>query len=255
MSSMSTAPTRHRSVIPSPLSQSTSALHLQPPEANGSVGRRLSKRRRPGIKNFFAGSKDDDNEEARFVVSAPATPVDHPAHGSSHLVPPPANGNARLVRKLSKRGPSLPVNQSPSPTPSARPPSVSTHDTNKKRGSIFGALAKRFTVVRRHPNRRSSVDDSNHGELSAKNNGSPPPERPFMQERRSSGISKRVPPPSLETPHDVQGPASSPPPEPGHRQDEHVHSDRGSVMEAPYSTGKLTIANPDANTASPASPA
>ncbi|KZT30737.1 hypothetical protein NEOLEDRAFT_1237943 [Neolentinus lepideus HHB14362 ss-1] len=249
MSSMSNTPTRHRSVIPSPLSQSTSAIHLHPPEPDvtSSIPRRLSRRRRPGIRNFFAGSSHNDDHELLAVASAPATPVDYPV--SSNLAPP---SNVRVGRKLSKRGMTSPV-ISPSPTPS-----ISTQDTQKKRGSIFGALTKRFTMVRRHPNRTSS-DDAHDKELSADTGASTTPDNPSSHERRSSGLTKRVPPPSADDiPHPTEVPHPSQPlalPEPAAKRDDHGHSDRESVLEAPFSMGRLTITNPDADVGSPNSPA
>ncbi|TFK56574.1 hypothetical protein OE88DRAFT_34622 [Heliocybe sulcata] len=256
MSSTPNTSARHRSVIPSPLSQSTSALHLHPPvpDVDRSVPpRRLSKRRRPGIRNFFIGGShdDDDGNEPPAMVSAPVSPIDRPPPSS--LVP---TSGPRVTRKLSKRAKNAtdPV-ISPSPTPSGKPPSISTQDTQKKRGSIFGALTKRFTVVRRHPNRRS-LDDSHHKELSAEVAIGNTPERPFIQERRSSGLVKRVPPPSVD---DIPPPADVPPPsEPPTRpeapvkREDHGHSDRDSVLDAQFSMGRLTIANPDADIVSPA---
>src|ERR1700731_2480983 len=52
---------RHRTVTPSPLSQSTSVVHLQPPDAGGSLadGRKLSKRRRR-VSDLF-GTKPSPN--------------------------------------------------------------------------------------------------------------------------------------------------------------------------------------------------
>ncbi|KAG1757790.1 hypothetical protein EDB19DRAFT_65173 [Suillus lakei] len=51
LSSMNTAPTRRKTVTPSPLSQSTSALHTQTSEPN--ITRKLSKRRKPVLGNLF----------------------------------------------------------------------------------------------------------------------------------------------------------------------------------------------------------
>ncbi|KAG2045059.1 hypothetical protein BDR03DRAFT_848073, partial [Suillus americanus] len=53
LSSMNTAPTRRKTVTPSPLSQSTSALHTQTSDPN--ITRKLSKRRKPVLGNLFGG--------------------------------------------------------------------------------------------------------------------------------------------------------------------------------------------------------
>ncbi|KAF8215966.1 hypothetical protein K438DRAFT_1954652 [Mycena galopus ATCC 62051] len=62
-SSVATAQNRRKAVTPSPLSQSTSAIHLQVPET-ALISRKLSKRRTVGI---FRG---------RHVASAPTSPAD-----------------------------------------------------------------------------------------------------------------------------------------------------------------------------------
>ncbi|KAJ7070803.1 hypothetical protein C8F01DRAFT_1362634 [Mycena amicta] len=62
-SSVTAAQNRRKTVTPSPLSQSTSAVHLQAPEASRPVTRKLSKRRTVGIFG-------------RHTASAPVSPID-----------------------------------------------------------------------------------------------------------------------------------------------------------------------------------
>ncbi|KAJ7109974.1 hypothetical protein C8R44DRAFT_743301 [Mycena epipterygia] len=114
-SSITTAQNRRKTVTPSPLSQSTSAVHLQVPEGAGhQLPRKLSKRRTVGIFG-------------RHTVSAPASPVDEP----NSRGPSPAHLN-------------VPPRQGP---PSSFVPVV----TSKKdrRGSVLGRLAKRFSITRK----------------------------------------------------------------------------------------------------------
>ncbi|KAJ7161335.1 hypothetical protein C8R43DRAFT_992478 [Mycena crocata] len=111
-SSMATAQNRRKTVTPSPLSQSTSAVHLQVPDGGAHIPRKLSKRRTVGIFG-------------RHTASAPTSPVEEP----------------------NLRGPS-PAQLSPS---RPGPPSSFISITSKKdrRSSILGRLAKRFSITRK----------------------------------------------------------------------------------------------------------
>ncbi|KAJ7897108.1 hypothetical protein B0H14DRAFT_2676923 [Mycena olivaceomarginata] len=87
-SSVTTAQNRRKTVTPSPLSQSTSAVHLQVPE-RAQVSRRLSKRRTVGI---FGGRH-----------TAPTSPVDDSRGGSPASLGPPSSFLAPSV-KSDRRG-------------------------------------------------------------------------------------------------------------------------------------------------------
>ncbi|KAJ7675372.1 hypothetical protein B0H17DRAFT_1081174 [Mycena rosella] len=119
-SSATTAQNRRKTVTPSPLSQSTSAVHLHVPDAGHQLPRKLSKRRTVGIFG-------------RHTTSAPASPVDEPD----------SRGPSPAQFLTMPRGP-----------PSAFPPSsFVTAPTTKqeRRGSILGRIAKRFSITRKPP--------------------------------------------------------------------------------------------------------
>ncbi|KAJ2966916.1 hypothetical protein NUW54_g13667 [Trametes sanguinea] len=59
---------RHKTVTPSPLSQSTSAVHLHVLDpADIQLPRKLSKRRKPFTHLFGSGNDDDDNTQAKAL--------------------------------------------------------------------------------------------------------------------------------------------------------------------------------------------
>ncbi|KAJ6503290.1 hypothetical protein C8R47DRAFT_1007333 [Mycena vitilis] len=89
--SSATAQNRRKTVTPSPLSQSTSAVHLQVPEGSQPT-RKLSKRRTVGLFG-------------RGTTSAPSSPVDEPnSRGASpaHLGPP--SSFVAVTAKKERRG-------------------------------------------------------------------------------------------------------------------------------------------------------
>ncbi|KAJ6575363.1 hypothetical protein B0H19DRAFT_1254924 [Mycena capillaripes] len=91
-SSMNTAQNRRKTVTPSPLSQSTSAVHLQVPEGSGNqLPRKLSKRRTVGLFG-------------RQATSAPVSPVNEPdSRGPSPQLGPPSSFIA-VTSKKERRG-------------------------------------------------------------------------------------------------------------------------------------------------------
>ncbi|KAJ6621111.1 hypothetical protein B0H10DRAFT_2215379 [Mycena sp. CBHHK59/15] len=109
-SSMTTAQNRRKTVTPSPLSQSTSAVHLQVP-VGAHLPRKLSKRRTVGI---FGG---------RHAASLPTSPVDV-ANSREPSPQPPHRGPPSFV------------------------PVVST-TKQERRGSVLSRLAKRFSITRK----------------------------------------------------------------------------------------------------------
>ncbi|KAJ4484925.1 hypothetical protein C8J55DRAFT_509305 [Lentinula edodes] len=160
-----TTPARRKTVTPSPLSQSTSAIHLQAPLTEGShMPRKLSKRR--GLSGIF-GSYGKTTSH-----SLPTSPV---ADILSQPHPP--------RDEKSKRASTMPS----VPPSSHRPISAIKKD---RRGSIIGRLTKRFSVTRKQS---STVD---HESLPHTEDHST--EMRLAFNKSSEKLSKRVPPPSLD---------------------------------------------------------
>ncbi|KAF9040407.1 hypothetical protein BDZ89DRAFT_346113 [Hymenopellis radicata] len=119
--SMTTRETRRRTVTPSPLSQSTSAVHLSPNPDGARIPRKLSKRRTSAL-GIFGNSDSKD----RSTLSAPSTPLDDTGSDSKHM------------------GLIVPSSAPPS---SYKSPSVMTK--KERRGSVLGRLVKKFSILRR----------------------------------------------------------------------------------------------------------
>lgn len=217
--------TAHRSktVIPSPLSQSTSAIHLNsPPAPVVHLPRKLSKRRTPALGNIFGGQAQDIGRNA---VSLPATPVESI----------PNAGNYLAAAEAPKR-----ISVTPSKGP---PPSLSQASTSKKekRGSVLGRLVKKFSVLRKSPPDQRRVDDWQHVSTDDTSSDKALPKGfaldvQLPQEKQQPEAAKRIPPPTADDP-----PLSR-------KSEESVkEADRSSSIsfEAPFSMGRLTIANPD----------
>lgn len=217
--SMTAAPL-HKSVAPSPLSQSTSAVHLHPSEPDDSRPRKLSKRRSPTVENVFSSEKGDLN---RMMTSAPATPIERTLLSSD-----PSYGTS-----LPKRMSVAPSQGNANPTPK-----------KEKRGSVLGRLARKFSILRKPSEDNDRAPDKVDGwhHISAEDVRASSNRQSFDTGRRQASpekaqpeAPKRVPPPSVDytVAHNVEGPAEL---------------DRSSSisLEAPFSMGKLTIANPDA---------
>ncbi|KAI0660325.1 hypothetical protein C8Q70DRAFT_883527, partial [Cubamyces menziesii] len=161
---------RHKTVTPSPLSQSTSAIHLHTLDpADIQLPRKLSKRRKP-FTGLFGNGHDDD--------------------GSIQ---------AKALRRQSTLAPSM-----------TSLPSLQPSMQKVKRGSVLGRLVKRFSVLRRTDKAATLNDvSSGWPHFSSTDNSrlptpiSPPPQEPNY--RASSRLSKspepvkRVPPPSIDT--------------------------------------------------------
>ncbi|KAK0466419.1 uncharacterized protein EV420DRAFT_1475132 [Desarmillaria tabescens] len=212
---------RRRTVTPSPLSQSTSAVHLQPPDAGGAhLPRKLSKRRAPTFGGFFGHS---DSKKDRNAISLPSTPLDEPPSARSSIVyPPPTPKRMSTV---------------PAAPPSAFKP-ASLASKKDRRGSALGRLVKRFSVLKR-PTTANSLDSSWH-HVEAEEKAEKRSSMVVARQPSPEKVPKRVPPPSAEPvipPPSVDVPKERP------------KEDRESVdsIDPPYSTmGKLTVANPDA---------
>ena len=263
-SSMTAGQTRRKTVTPSPLSQSTSAIHLQPPDIGPHVTRKLSKRRKPLIGSLFKSQDKDSGEHGiqaapapqlhvasappLHVESAPVTPVDAPASNQSSTVPNGLHPGGDLPKRHSTVPPIMPSSLSYG--------SAKMHhlgEKREKRGSVLGRLAKKLSIMRRPQElvRGSigSTDEWQHigmGDAHSDRNVRRSAviqrqslERPSMEQRKTDPI-KRIPVPTLTTESSVGSAPDTAPP----RQSE----DHKSIMslEPPLAMGKLTIANPDA---------
>ncbi|KAG6911591.1 hypothetical protein DXG01_011894 [Tephrocybe rancida] len=208
-----------RTVAPSPLSQSTSAVNLQVKPDIIQIPRKLSKRRTPTVATVFGGPPPD---AGRHAASLPTTPME---------TQPP---NSDLPKRMSV----------------AAPPngfSMSTHSISpkkEKRGSMLGRLVKKFSLLTKPSSDPSRDDDWQHI-----NSHKPPveldPHHSFVPTRQPSPEK----PPS-EAPRRVQPPPRVPPPpleELVKADDAPKDVDSRSVasIEVPFSMGRLTIANPD----------
>ncbi|TBU39088.1 hypothetical protein BD309DRAFT_1083644 [Dichomitus squalens] len=196
---------RHRTTAPSPLSQSTSAVHLHAIDpAQIQLPRKLSKRRKPFHDLFSGPGVDGDSLQAKDL------------------------------RRQSAMAPSM--TSLPSLQPSLQ---------KSRRGSVLGRLVKRFSVLRKADKRTTQnglgSEWQHQSSLETGRTQSPiSPQAPMTRQRTSSHISKspeppkRVPPPSIEAVPDARAPGTE-----GRRSSESL-----SVLEMPTS-GRLTVANPD----------
>jgi len=226
---MNTAPTRRKTVTPSPLSQSTSALLPQPPEP--AVTRKLSKRK-PGFGNFFGGH--DKGADSTFAPQRASTIA-----GSSLQVP---NASARRNSAISPS--SVPNNASTA--------ALSTHSstTKDRRTSVLGRLVRKFSILKKStqdagPTISERPDDERDGasRRSFVSQRQTSPEKPSL-EKKHSDPSKRVPPPRIDPDLMTQVENSR---GPSAELERDAYDQRSSISyEVPFSPGKLTIANPDA---------
>ena len=209
---MTAAQGRHMSVTPSPLSQSSSAVHLQAPQPEIELPRKLSKRKPPTIGSIFAPHSAEGH---RKTTSAPVTPIDHIT-----LAQPPD------VTFLPKR-------MSVAPPPTLVPPQTSKKE---KRGSMLNRLAKKFSLLRKPTDYELYSNDKQNAWQHP--GGTDDPSRSQRElipsEKSLLDPIKRVPPPAFE--HSTQPTLN------GH----HV-PERSSLasLDTPFSIGRLTVANPD----------
>ncbi|KAI0095027.1 hypothetical protein BDY19DRAFT_915950 [Irpex rosettiformis] len=218
---------RHRTMAPSPLSQSTSAVHLaSEPLTTGRLPRRLSKRRKP-FRGLF--SSDSPSDTWRIGSSAPVTPVEF--------------GQA-LGRKISKTGSFIAASIAPSIN------SQTPTEKRAKRGSVLGRLARRFSVLKRSDTTRSASNGISSSRVSVDMTYDKSAGLPYSVERRSVSPQKRpqespprrsktdVPRRRVPIPSQAQADGSSvKSPEP--------ETQSMASVEEPITQGKLTVANPD----------
>ncbi|KAF9015576.1 hypothetical protein BDQ17DRAFT_1341304 [Cyathus striatus] len=218
---MTAAQSKHRAVIPSPLSQSASAVHLQVADAqNARFPRKLSKRKTPAVNHIFGNDAVDLTGK---VVSAPVSPI-----CAGHYEPD--------LTSLPKR-----MSVAPPLDNCSLAQSAGVSSKKEKRSSMLGRLVKKFSIMRKGgDNGKVDARDSwqhvaphdpeHHANLSALGI------RSHSSEKNALDLTRRVPPPSMgETgqPHSYEGPVSE--------------MNRLSLVSVnPHiSIGKLTIANPD----------
>ncbi|KAF4623135.1 hypothetical protein D9613_002162 [Agrocybe pediades] len=226
-----TAAQNGKPLIPSPLSQSTSAVHLQSVAPEIHVPRKLSKRRTPTAANVFNPPASEEGH--RKYASAPATPIEQPPVAPAACIIP--SGPVSLPKRMSV-APALPYS-SMQPTPK-----------KEKRGSMLNRLAKKFSLIRRltddHDSGSSDWWNIEKHEAKGYVYGSPyepPPNKGRTSpDKPRAGSAKRVPPPSVEPP--AEPPLEPPVPEPSTKDAERASL---SSLDTPYSIGKLTITNPD----------
>ncbi|KAI0652093.1 hypothetical protein C8Q79DRAFT_1005322 [Trametes meyenii] len=161
---------RHKTVTPSPLSQSTSAVHLHAIDPEQiQLPRKLSKRRKPFTGLFGNGAEGEEAVHAKSLL------------------------------RQSTLAPSM-----------TSLPSLQPSMQKAKRGSVLGRLVKRFSVMRKPDKSTAQGGTGNGWShfASAENSRLPTPVSPHPpdDERRSSArMSKspdpgrRIPPPSMES--------------------------------------------------------
>jgi hypothetical protein len=202
-----------------------SAVHLHTPETSTiHIPRKLSKRRTPALGNIFG---EPTYEPTRNAVSLPATPVEHIPHSSENF------HSSQLPKRMSV----VPLGQQSNTQPYA------LTSKKEKRGSVLGRLVKKFSIMRKSTGDQDRLsgreDDWQH--VNADGERSNALDTPPAPEKVQSDITKRVPPPTID-------PLPPPTPaKPNGNARESQEADRSSSisLEAPFSMGRLTIANPD----------
>ncbi|KAI0257039.1 hypothetical protein BJV78DRAFT_1277636 [Lactifluus subvellereus] len=244
------APPPHKTTTPSPLSQSTSAIHLHPPDQDvPPVARRLTKRRKP-FEGLFGLSPAGPRPDTASVT--PSTP---------------APSTQTVTNRFFKRQSIF-----KSPSTSSIPQTISSivpSEKRQKRGSMLGRFARRFSIVR-----RVAGGHSRGGSLDASNEWSRGDRQSLQVTDRASTVTRpasmsnpmspsekrqsaRVQPPRAETTPSPDSPPLETPKEEGTQdglQTLDEKRDSISSLEVSYSIGRLTIANPDVPGSADASP-
>ncbi|CCM04202.1 uncharacterized protein FIBRA_06368 [Fibroporia radiculosa] len=233
---------RHKTVTPSPLSQSTSALHLHTTEpASSNLSRRFSKRRKPFVGLFGSQSQDNVHLHPKSP-SAPSEPV------RAHRL------DDSTQRKMFRRRSTVDPPVAFASVTSLHPGSAQ----KDKHSSFMGRLAKRFSVLRKPDLAKHSsnilVSPTSGGDFSedlgpssASVKSPNSAARSLMNGAKSPDSSKRIPPPSVDDEslaHTVN--------------DTTAGLERASTatsVEDSSALGKLTITNPDGPGSADRSPA
>ena len=244
MSSLN-AGSHHKTTTPSPLSQSTSAVHLSPDQEPPPITltRKLTKRRKPfdGIFSFSPSNPDSTSSTLN----------------STHTVTHRLFNRQSIFKSASTS--SIPQTVSNA--------SIAHSEKRQKRGSVLGRFARRFSIMRRvnrGHSRSGSLDASNEWSrgdthsLQVTDAGSTVTRPPSManpvsptEKRQSTRIQPPREPspdsPPLETPQEEQANDDV--------QIRDASRDSMSLLHVPYSIGRLTIANPDSPGSTDTSPA
>lgn len=226
---------RHKTVTPSPLSQSTSALHLQSHHAQtldpNTIGipRRLSKRRKPFQGLFGDGTQSQPQSATTPPSDNPLTLKKQSSKRSSTNGSRPSFTSYRpLVRSQTTQG---------------------LAEKKEKRGSILGRLVRKFSIVRKSDPVTSPNRTSFQAERQSQSHLAEPGDRKSARVStlsRENRQSKAIVTSPTTTDPEMPSDSSAP------RRSMRAAETRSSIsvdIEAPMTLGKLTIANPDAPSA------
>ena len=234
---MSTQPpgAHHRTTTPSPLSQSTSAVHLRPADQDApppvALTRKLTKQRKP-FEGIFGSSS-----------SAPAS-------DTASMTPSVAGSSQTVTSKIFKR---QSIFKSASTSSIA---SVVPSEKRQKHSSLLGRFARRLSIMRRPVHSRGgSLDASNDGSrrqslqvTDRTSTTTRPPSFATPVSPSENPQSTRAPPPQAgTTPSPDSTPLGTPEDEraPVGEQTQDGKRDSMSSLEVSYSIGRLTVVNPD----------
>ena len=229
----------HRTTTPSPLSQSTSAVHLHSADQDApppvAITRRLTKRRRP-FEGIFGSSS-----------SAPAT--DTTSTRSSQTVTSKLFKRQSIFKSASTSSIAQTISNASVVVPSEK---------RQKHSSMLGRFTRRLSIMR-----RVAPGHSRGGSFDASNDGS---RRQSLQVTDRTSTATRPPslaipispsenPQSARVPAPQAGTTPSPDTTPlGTPEDERMRvgeqtqdgkRDSLTSLQVPYSIGRLTVANPD----------
>jgi hypothetical protein len=235
---MSTQPpgTHHRTNAPSPLSQSTSAVHLHPADQDApppvALTRKLTKRRKPFEGIFGSSSSAPTSDTASTTLSIA---------GSSQTV------TSKIFKRQS-------IFKSASTSSIAA--SVVPSEKRQKHSSLLGRFARRLSIMRRPGHSRGgSFDASNDGSrrqslqvTDRTSTTTRPPSFASPVSPSENPQSTRVPPPQAgRTPSPDSTPLGTPEDERTGVGEQTQDGKRDSIssLEVSYSIGRLTVANPD----------
>ena len=227
---------RHKSVNPSPLSQSTSAVHLQshhPPTIDPNtigVPRRLSKRRKPFQGLFGDGTQSQPQSATSPASDGPHTLKKQSSKRSSTSGPRPSFSTYRpLVRSQTTQGPM---------------------EKKEKRGSILGRFVRKISVIRKSDSVLAISRASFQADRQSQSQSAEPADKKSVRASISSPEKNRQSKAFVSSPTttEPETPADSSVP----RTSVHAAETRSSIsvdIGPSMTLGKLTIANPDAPSA------
>lgn len=228
--------THHRTTTPSPLSQSTSAVHLHSADQDApppvALTRKLTKRRKPFEGIFGSSSSAPTSDTASTTLSIA---------GSSQTV------TSKIFKRQS-------IFKSASTSSIA---SVVPSEKRQKHSSLFGRFARRLSIMRRPAHSRGgSLDISNDGSrrqsLQVTDRTSmttrPPSFASPVSPSENPQSTRVLPPQAGMTPSPDSTPLGTPEDEPTGvgEQTQDGKRDSMSSLEVSYSIGRLTVVNPDA---------